>query len=334
MIEFKIKDFFDENKKNISSKEFLDSQIKDLNNVKLIINSINSSMLNINDPEKYKESVQKQIFTLDQDIRKSMYMPEYQDFNKNYSFVFSGCSETQGQYISTSRNQKDFDAIWGFKVADNYKQDALNLGVQGASVEGIVKGLMHHFRKNGNPKVLLVLLPDLGRTDFVVNNKILSETKNDLTPRNAVQQYYFHPDHDYDYEKVTKVPHHFYNVMPYTASFYRSLQALLVLDTYCKSSGIFFRYTSWDLVTNFILKSLKDGGLEEYQNYIEGDFFNWSTYCKSNLKLDCHQEYNTGLIKELDLWDYANDKTHMGAHRHIHIAERFIEEIDKNNPWH
>lgn len=356
MIEFDFDSFFEKNQIEISknfdsSKKFLDVQYNELQKSKKIFEHIEKSLLNLSDfgrgdtIEKKGDKVvfykhnniskefkrDNEIFTLNQAMHNTRYKPGYQEFNKQYEFVFSGCSETQGEYIGLLKDRSDHENIWGFQIARKYNKDSLNLALQGWSIEAIVKGVMHHVRKNGNPKVLLLLLPDLGRLDFIINDKIKSDKRGDNSLENVIQQYLLEPFMDEDFKKITQSPHDYVDVIPYTQAMYRNLQSILMLDTYCKSHGIFFKYSSWNLTANFILKTLKDSGLEEYQNYVEGDFFKWARDCEQSLDLKCHSDLKKENMSEL--WDSGFDDKHMGIHRHIHIAERFIEEIEKDNPW-
>lgn len=334
MINFNINNFFENNKKNINSKNFLQTQWTEIYHVEKIMNLFNENLKQLSDPTKIYNDISifekkdKEFFTLDQCVSSSRYKPHNQNFNKKYDFVFSGCSETNGDFITDAPHKSNHEYNWGQIVSNKYNVEGLNLALQGLSVESIVKGLMNHFRKNGNPKVLLLLLPELGRLDFVVNNKIKIDGESNNSFENIIQQYTLFPWEDYDFKKISKAPHNYRDVIPYLQGLYRSLQSLLILDTYCKSAGIYFKYSSWSLASNFILKSLKDNNLEEYQNYLEGDFFNWSSYSNEFLQLNCH------LGHEKDpLWNVGSDGKHMGRHRHLHIAERFIEEIEKDHPW-
>lgn len=273
----------------------------------------------------------KSFFTFDQQLDKKRYRPKNQDLNKNYELVFSGCSQTHGDHIVPPLvSFGDHNYIWGFQVANKYNKEALNLGMGGWSAEAIHKGLMNHFQKNGNPKVLLVLYPDFGRMSFVDNQKIKSEYS--LNQIELVQHFFIKPLDEIKYEKFSKSPHDAHTVLPWTQAFYRNLQSILILSQYCKDNNIYFKYFSWDHASNVILKLLKKY-FSEYSNYLEPDVLNilQMKHIYSNLNIVCHEDIKNEYPSEI--WHEGIDKEHIGIHQHIHIAEQFIKEIDNDNPW-
>ena len=65
-------------------------------------------------------------------------------------------------------------------------------------------------------------------------------------------------------------------------------------------------------------------------NYLELDFLNWSSYQTEFLNKECHYG---GQKLFPHTWECAPDRRHMGIHRQIHIAEGFIKQLEKDNPW-
>lgn len=273
----------------------------------------------------------KTFFTFDQQLDHERYRPHHQDFNKNYEFVFSGCSQTHGDHVTPPLvSFGDHKYIWGFQIANKYNKDALNLGMGGWSAESILKGLMSHFQKNGNPKVLLVLYPDFGRLTFVDNHKM--KPKNVLNHHELIQHYFLQPWDEQRYQKISKSPHLPNDILPWTQALYRSLQSILTLDQYCKDNNIYFKYFSWDYNSNVLLKLLKNN-FSEYSNYCEPEFLN-ILKMKETLKennITCHD--NEREVYPQKIWDLGIDNNHIGIHHHIHIAEQFMKEIDNDNPW-
>ena len=273
----------------------------------------------------------KSFFTFDQQLSERRYNPNNQNLNKNYEFIFSGCSQTHGDHITppTAPNG-NIDYIWGFQIAKKYNKDVLNLGLGGRSAETILKGLLSHFQKNGNPKVLLVLYPDFGRMTFVDNEKIISEHL--LNKVELIQHFFIDPLDEIKYEKFSKSPHYAHNVLPWTQALYHNLQSILILNQYCKNNNIYFKYSSWDYDSNIILKLLKKY-LLEYNNYVEPSILNFLGMQKihSEFNIDCHEDIKNNYPSEI--WHNGIDKEHMGIHQHIHIAEQFVKEIDNDNPW-
>jgi hypothetical protein len=269
----------------------------------------------------------KSFFTFDQQIFSFLYNPKDQDFNKNYEFVFSGCSQTHGDHVSPplaqSGNHKN---IWGFQIADNYNKEVLNLGMGGFSAQSILKGLINHFVKNGNPKVLFVLYPDFGRIEGVDSDKLKMETV--LNEVEIIQHWYLDSSDDKRLDKISLLPHDPINVIPWHFALYHNLQAIILLDQYCKQNNIYFKYFSWDYTSNIILKLLKEH-FNEYSNYCEPDTLDFSEQTFQNMT--CHKD-----IKDMhskDLWNVGIDKEHIGIHQHTHIAEMFLKELKNDNTW-
>lgn len=275
---------------------------------------------------KHEESA-KSFFTFDQKRIQNEYRPQDQDLNKNYEFIFSGCSQTHGDHITKPLvPEGDYNAIWGFQVANKYNKQGLNLGMGGWSAQSILKGLMNHFQQNGHPKVLLVLYPDFGRVEAVDSDKI--KMPEQLNFNDIVQHWYLNSIDDKRFQRVSKSPYDPVNVLPWTFSLYHNLQSILLLQQYCNTNNIYFKYSSWDYNANILLKLLKNN-FSEYSNYCEPTTLDFlpSTFFTQDCHLDIQDQFSK------NIWNAGIDKEHMGIHQHIHIAERFIEELDNDNPW-
>jgi hypothetical protein len=275
----------------------------------------------------FDQSKALSFFTFDQQLENYRYRPINQDFSKNYDFVFSGCSQTHGDHITEPKVKGGcYKDIWGFQIADTYGKEALNLGMGGWGAESILKGLMHHFQKNGNPKVLLVLYPDLGRIEGVDSNKI--KMRSPLNTHELIQHWFLRPSDDHKVNKVSALPHSPLDVIPFTQALYKNLQSILLLNEYCKQNNIYFKYSSWHHTTNAFLKMLKES-FSEYSNYSEPKEFNLDEVAFENL--NCHKDIKEDKIEKV--WNIGHDKEHMGIHQHIHIAEQFKRDLDNDNPW-
>lgn len=269
-----------------------------------------------------------QFFSFDSS-RDSCDYVEDQDRNKYYDFVFSGCSETHGEYISKPFVEKgDVSKIWGFQVAKNLNMEKpLNLGMGSFSAHVIVKDLVNHCIKNGNPKMILVLFPDLGRFPYVKNNKITSSYL--ANNHDYIQTFPLHQQSEKIVPPISKSPHEAHEILSYKQSVYVNIQSIIFFEQFCKSNNIYFKYATWDYLANKIIKKSKDIYPDLYNGYIESDFDKWHNWKKEkhpDLK-KCHLELKD---KHKNLFDYGWDNQHMGIHRHTHIAESFIEEYKKN----
>ena len=318
---------------NLPFKTFIETLIKTTKKQSTLsdedIKNLDDQMFNLLKNDKDNDACHAtSFFTFNQQLSKKRYNPANQNLDKNYEFIFSGCSQTHGDHITppTALNGNT-DYIWGFQIAKKYNKEALNLGMGGWSAESIYKGLMHYFEKNGNPKVLLVLYPDFGRMTFVDNQKVIPEYL--LNKVELIQHFFIKPLDEIKYEKFSKSPHYAHTVLPWTQALYHSLQFILILDKYCKDNNIYFKYFSWDHNSNIILKLLKKY-LSEYSNYIEPNVLNIE-HLYNQPNFTCHQDIKINYPQEI--WNQGIDKEHIGIHQHIHIAEQFIKEIDNDNPW-
>ena len=279
------------------------------------------------DSHSITQSKALSFFTFDQQLEPYRYRPMNQNFNKNYDFVFSGCSQTLGHYITEPEVEGgDYKDIWGFQIADTYDKKALNLAMGGWGAESILKGLMHHFQKNGNPKVLLVLYPDLGRMEGVDSNKI--KMASPLNNHELIQHWFLRPSDDYKVNKYSNLPHEPINVIPFTQALYKNLQSILLLNEYCKQNNIYFKYSSWHNATNEFLKMLKES-FSEYSNYSQPLEPSLDKLTFENLP--CHKDIKENKIEAV--WNQGFDQKHIGIHQQVHIAEQFKRELDNDNPW-
>lgn len=293
-----------------------------------IFEELNNNFLSLLTFNKENLVPSKSFFTFDQQCPPEAYRPIDQDFNKNYEFVFSGCSQTHGDHISKPLvSEGNYENIWGFQIANKYNKEALNLGMGGWSAQSILKGIMHHFQKNGHPKVLLVLYPDFGRVTAVDSDK--TKMQKELNQHEIVQHWFLAHTDDVSFQKISKAPHSAVDVIPWTFALYHNLQAILLLDYYCKQNNIYFKYSSWDYHANIILKLLKNNFIE-YSNYCEPETLDFLE--ETFVNKTCHNEIKDMYLK--NVWNSGIDKQHIGIHQHTHIAEMFLRELENDNPWY
>lgn len=255
------------------------------------------------------------------------YIPRGQDFTKKYELIFSGCSETNGDYLSHDEITRDNGKnIWGTKVANYLGLDFLNMGRGGSSVWQIVSSLLSQFERGGDPKIVLCLLPNLTR--LIMPND----------PKNLVSKYgknlYLIEDIDYQPDKnrpnFSKKPHKKEEIIPSIIPVWMNLQALLFLEQYCRSNKITLMYSTWSEQTAAILSSIISSEQEaslsvSYPNYIDTDPRGWAK--EEYFNLFCHKNIEK---KFPDLFKYGTDGEHMGIHRHQHIADIFIQNLTKS----
>jgi hypothetical protein len=250
------------------------------------------------------------------------YLPEFQTFNNNEELIFSGCSQTNGEHISLPMTTKgDCTKIWGFQVANYFNLSSINLGLPGESCYQIVRKLMSHFNKYGNPKILLCLFPDLYRFTSPIDKDILIANKS-ISYESEIETTYLPVSEDV--YKYSKIPHIKEHVIPQTQSIWFNLQSILMLEQYCNFNNIKFIYSSWHEDTHSIISLTKQNTNNEfYKNFILLDLENLELYKKNN-NLNCHKYLKN---KYPDVFYFGVDGKHIGIHDHTHIAEKFIDKI-------
>ena len=257
-----------------------------------------------------------------------------QDYDRHYTYVYSGCSETMGEYLSDAPEGTSFNyeetkkLIWGNMVGEYLNiTDSLNLGMGGASILGIATGLIHHIRVNGAPEHLLILLPNpdtritlVQDRDTLVSsnkfNKLISDIGGigDLEP------------------KYSKKPHAAEDILSRRWTAYLNIQSLLTIEELCRALGINLIYSTWStalhrLLTAANILAQRGGDPTPFPNYVVSDYQKSGgkggcIHAADNMKKDCHTN-----DKNLRSWDIGRGGDHMGAHAHIHMAELFIKEL-------
>ena len=270
------------------------------------------------------------LFTHEELKDKRDLFPKNQNLNKSYDLIFSGCSETTSAYLSDDRDTYDGSEVWGAIVAKNLGVDSLNLGLGAAGAYEISRALISQFRKNGNPKTLLCLYPDLGRlnipsdSNFLVDN---TSTKVGIRYSQISSQI---PSSTYQ-PTYSKRPHLKEDIIPNLLPVWLNLQSILFLEQYCLSNNIKFFYSSWSSQASAILSlinnlSLDRYGHKSYPGYIDTDPDGWSLYKYDtpNCGVENHAQAS---VKSDKYFDIGSDGKHMGKHRHMHIADIFTKVL-------
>ena len=251
----------------------------------------------------------------------SIYRPENQIFKKDQELVFAGCSQTHGDHISPPlAKQGDHNQIWGFLVAEALGLDAVNLGVGAEGCYRIVQRLFGYFATYGNPKTLICLFPDMYRLTTPKDENNLVALKPYGTFK-FLEGTFHSAQNIRSTPQFSKKPYKKEDVISRFVPLFFNIQAIHMLDQYCKSSGIKFMWGSWDPTTNAMVRLMKAGGSKSFKSYVDLDkhSVNWED-------VDCHKEIYD---KYPDLYLNGIDGQHMGMHRHAHIAEGFAERFSQ-----
>lgn len=255
---------------------------------------------------------------------------------KSPKLLVSGCSETEGELLSTLGYEANKPYMWHSYISDYMNSDYTNLAVGGASIYRIVDKVFSYLRDHEPPEVIALLLPPINtRLRIAVDNSDQvngSERKHrgfidnrtikivDLTSHKPLMS-------------ISKKPHLLDTLLPDVTYIYFSLNSLKALEQYCEAANIELIYSTWDLYTDAFLKSAEEYFLEIgrdtiYNNYISTEPHTWDTDPRDQSFIydKCHIDIKHKLPG--NNFDYGVDD-HMGAHRHAHIGELFVKELTK-----
>lgn len=294
----------------------------------------NDNLLDLNYLKDLDDVTFTRFFSLENFASKQqLYSPNY---DRYYEYIYSGCSETMGEFLCQYSDNKLFSysevgpLIWGEMVKSSLGvDDSLNMGMGGASIMGIVISLFRQIRLHGAPKHLLVLLPNPEtRITFVQDPANLISGNN---PNKIISDIGAIGDNEHAYSKK---PHLAEEVLSRRWMAYINIQHLLYLEDLCDSYGINLIYSTWSSATHRLISAANDlAQKNDYQvpfkNYIVFDYrkSGGTGGCKTaakNMKKDCHLNVDNN-----PLWDLGRGGHHMGIHAHIHAAEIFNKEIVK-----
>lgn len=236
--------------------------------------------------------------------------------------IFSGCSETTGEYID------DLSLVWGSVVAATFNYKSLNLSVGGASAFSIVNSLIKQIDSQGAPKHLLILFPRIESRMAVPKDPLalnfLTKTNHDNFVHNVTGIGDSVP-------KYSRVPHNVEEIIPRTLVSYLNIKSILSLEAFCRLAKINLIYSTWSSKTDAIISSANRGakalGLDQpFPNYINSSYkdnFVNGGYASNALPEKCHLD-----LANHSLYEHGRND-HMGIHAQLHIAKDFIEELTK-----
>lgn len=256
------------------------------------------------------------------------YIPKEQKIYQRHDIIFSGCSETHGDYLSDFRANYSGEDIWGFKVAKYLNKSAVNLGIGGLSIYDIVKNIISVVDKSNKPSYIFCLFPDLNRLTM----------PND--PRHLIDRIYkrdkvIHSTLatpigiDHVEPKYSKKPYLKEEVIPKIVPVWMNLRSIQILEKFCSLADITLRYTTWSEQTHGIIESAinleNSHNIEtSYPSYINSEAISWG---KGPKEFKCSGNHLVDVDKNYKYFDMGRDNKHMGTHRHAHIAEKIIESL-------
>lgn len=260
---------------------------------------------------------------------------QFQDLDKHYETIFSGCSETYGDFIDRDLSAAN-DYVWGTIVSNYLETKSANLAMGGASAISILDDYLYQIKNYGPPKNFFVLYPRIDcRLPFIEDPGYLINFKGDDEHSYPSEFEIFNAVNIGIYEneqKISKRPHAIQKVLARPYVTYLNLQAILNAEVLCKLTGTNFIYSSWSIETTSIIEASNEAAkflnLEvPFKNYIKIDYEMIDTdYDQGAMSIpkDCHKELNNH-----PNFYMGEENSHMGVHAHAHVAKNFIDELTK-----
>lgn len=281
------------------------------------------------------------------------------DFRSGVDIVAAGCSQTYGVGVPE-------ETTWPAFLAEKLGMSYVNISGSGASVEWIVQSLFSYFYEFGNPKIVAVLVPDLFRTEVFVDNVVNTtrEVSNiDFAVQGMDEEFKRgiltcrSLELDINWRaKLGRRPFHIEDTIPVEEAIVRSFKHLAMLEQYCKSSGIILRWTGWSDDVNYFIEDYADRNYFDYA-FLGEESSAWkSSYTDEEVEPDyklyhgtnpectaevaennciCYGDCHSELEKKYPkVFHYGADKyargignSHLGVHRHVHLAMDFYKEV-------
>jgi hypothetical protein len=186
-----------------------------------------------------------------------------------------------------------------------------------------------YIEEYGNPKYVFCLLPNLERIEHPLVEDFLLSKWNDSVRGDEVQSIHLHP-------RGTKRPK--YLKQPFTVQDTLSqefvdmtqMDYLKMLDMYCRSNQITFRWSTWD--TEFL--DLYSKYPQKMPSYVSlksalASLVEDLDLEDSNCCMPYREKYKENFYVGADhIFDPA-EVGHWGVHAHLHAAKEFLASLDR-----
>jgi hypothetical protein len=272
------------------------------------------------------------------------------EFQSNVDLLAAGCSNTHGDGIPG-------DMVWSTILAKTLGLSYANLGTPGSSIPEIVNNVFRYIHDYGDPKVLVCLFPDPYRV-LVPHIPKLFEGSSPHLEAHLDQAYAFYGiDNANLAPSYMKKPYQISEIVSKEFSIMLAITAIYRLEDYCAARGINFTWSTWDLEFSMNLDNMQNKqplGNFALNNYLDIENDKWKTnrdlgvYFHANSAVgsnghgcgprcslivkcheDVHEAYPGNFNVGTDCGSPKNPRTsrHWGVHRHIHIADSFMESL-------
>lgn len=242
------------------------------------------------------------------------------NFSSKTELLYSGCSMTLGMGLPQ-------DDIWGEILSEKLGLSKANLSYAGGSIPHIVNQIFNYIEKFGDPKILLCAFPSTDRIYWWSDNKII-KSLNPNYPNGFFLDFQNLPRESYEIDKYIKLPSSADQILHAQSASYYSIFSIRMLENYCNSKGIFFRWTFWARNETFDVADFKNK-ISFLSDDCDLKFKNGEHFFVdyNGNKINCHKDYENQPTFSAAL-DYSKDSIpHQGKHVHLHISEAFEKEI-------
>jgi hypothetical protein len=261
------------------------------------------------------------------------------DWIEKAEILAVGCSNTWGYGVPV-------DGRWTNILGERINKEIRNLSFPGGSINDLVAKSFEYFKIFGNPEIMLCLFPDPFRLRLPIKKNIIKEftlnkedSKNNLSKPDLTFgdiQLDVHPEPTSQRNKYIKRPYTYREILPLEVPLFFSMQAIHLLEQYCRSNNIKLIWSSWHVDTVNALTNDKENIFSDVvfnkDLVIDYHLNNINKLENKEFDEDCHKEYENYFKHCFHIGGDVEDglsNAHPGVHKHIHIAEGFYQEMNK-----
>ncbi len=289
--------------------------------VPYVIPSLQNKVLkNVSNTTYYQKGVEYQINNWGYRSR------EFKE-NENVDLLALGCSNTFGQGLP-------MEFTWPYLINSEKIKTINSIAAPGDSAQGQVIKFFEYVKKFGNPKNLFAVMP-VYRFEFPLDEgywKISNPEKDYTLVQDNKARVVLSIGSNQNFEKYAAAPYDPNHVFTRNMARYYTHTFLNILEVYCKSNNINFKYTIHEYDYRHNTKDPQESLKKMMLNYSDS-YFDYK-YPEPTLlisdeekQLNCHSDLKNEYFYRAD--DYVEGvlSGHMGFHEQLHIAEALREMI-------
>ena len=233
--------------------------------------------------------------------------------SKNSDILAVGCSNSFGVGLP-------YDLAWPETVSKALNLTYSNISLPGTSVMYEIVNIFQYCKAFGNPKIILCMFPNFERSRMFIDNKAVYAQEYSKTYSRPVD---IHTNSIVNRPTFLKLPVEKDGLITERQAFYYNTLFIFILEQYCRSNQIKLVWSTWADHNNFdaMFKETYEYYRSGENNLIMKNVFD--CYNHERLKIDYPDIFNEAA-------DQDNGNPHPGVHWHQHVAEFFINNINKD----